>query len=91
MGDPRCTRAWRKLRDQVVDEEPTCRLRFPGICTGWSETADHIIPVEAAPELAMDRDNLRGVCHACNLHRGARPLEAVTRLELAPDALAWFE
>lgn len=91
MGDPRNTRAWRKLRDQVVDEEPTCRLRFPGVCTSQSETADHIIPVVEAPDLAMDRDNLRGSCHACNLHRLAKPLDHVTRLELAPDALSWFE
>jgi hypothetical protein len=41
-GDARNSRAWRKLRDQVVDEEPVCRLAFEGICTGASTTADHV-------------------------------------------------
>lgn len=64
--DPRHTRAWRTLRDQVVAEEPTCRLRFPGICTTVSTTADHIRTVTSHPELALIRTNLRGACGPCN-------------------------
>jgi hypothetical protein len=41
MIDFRRTRAWRKLRDQVVEEEPDCRLAYPDVCTGASETAAH--------------------------------------------------
>jgi 5-methylcytosine-specific restriction endonuclease McrA len=70
--DYRRTRAWRKLRDKVVEEEPECRLQYPGICTGASETADHIDPVKTHPHLAMTRTNLRGACHPCNRHRLAR-------------------
>lgn len=70
--DFRRTRAWRKLRDTVVEEEPDCRLAYSGICTGASETADHIDPVKTHPERAMDRTNLRGACHPCNRHRLAR-------------------
>lgn len=67
------TRAWRKLRDQVVAEEPDCRLRLPGICTGRSTTADHILTRKARPDLAMTRSNLRGACDECNRTRGQMP------------------
>lgn len=83
MADPRHTRAWRKLRDRVVREEPTCRLQHPGVCTYWSQTADHIIPVSVRPDLAMDRGNLRGACQACNWDRGATP-------DQASEALGFF-
>jgi hypothetical protein len=72
------TRAWRKLRDQVVAEEPWCWLRYPGICTGRSQTADHVLTVKARPDLAMDRANLRGACRPCNGHRNDRPAPAAT-------------
>ena len=70
MGDARQTRAWRKLRDQVVREEPLCWLRLPG-CTQLSTTADHVASVHERPDLAMSRDNLRGACHHCNSSDGA--------------------
>jgi 5-methylcytosine-specific restriction endonuclease McrA len=71
--DPRQTRAWRKLRDRVVREEPTCRLRFTGICTTVSTTADHITPVSERPELALVRSNCRGACRPCNEARRTVP------------------
>lgn len=90
MTDPRRTRAWRKLRDQVVREEPVCRLQFPGICTGVSTTGDHIIAVEERPDLALVRSNVRGVCWPCNKRRGSMP-DALLRLDRAePDALKIF-
>lgn len=70
-GDPRNTRAWRALRDQVVREEPECRLQLPG-CTVTSTTADHVQHVKTHPELAMERTNLRGSCAPCNLKRNAK-------------------
>lgn len=75
--DPRHTRAWRTLKTQVVREEPTCRLRFDGICTTASQTADHIRPVSEAPELALVRTNLRGACHPCNEARRNVPNESL--------------
>lgn len=71
--DPRQTRAWARLRDQVVREEPTCRLRFAGICMVVSTTADHIIPVSERPELALVRSNCRGACEPCNTARRTVP------------------
>jgi 5-methylcytosine-specific restriction endonuclease McrA len=87
--DPRQTRAWRRLRDQVVREEPTCRLRFPGVCTLVSTTGDHIIPVTERPELALIRTNVRGSCMPCNEARRTVPDESL-RLDGKSDALSIF-
>ena len=89
--DPRNTWAWRKLRDQVIREEPICRLRIVGVCTTASTTADHIIPVPQRPDLGMSRTNLRGTCRACNEARGNLPDTALVtdRTQPAP-ALGFF-
>jgi 5-methylcytosine-specific restriction endonuclease McrA len=89
MIDPRHTRAWRRLRDQVVAEEPTCRLRFPGICTVTSTTGDHIVPVTERPELALVRTNIRGTCQPCNEARRTVPDESL-RLGERSEALGIF-
>ena len=75
--DPRQTRAWVRLKDQVVREEPTCRLGFPAICTKASTSADHIVPVTVQPELALERSNCRGACKACNDARRTVPDESL--------------
>lgn len=67
---------WKKLRLQVIREEPICRLRLAG-CTVWSDTADHIIPMRDRPDLRYCRSNLRGSCQSCNMARGYRPLSVV--------------
>ena len=59
------TRAWRKLRAQVLAAEPRCRL-----CGATSTEADHIIPVSRGG--SDTRTNLRGVCRRCNLRRNAQ-------------------
>lgn len=91
--DPRHTRAWRKLRDQVVAEEPTCRLRIVNVCTGVSTTAAHIRPVSTHPELALERSNVQGSCTECNEATRTTPREAL-RLGVdeddEPAALAVF-
>ena len=87
-GDPRRTRAWRKLRDQVVREEPLCWLRLPG-CTALSKTADHVLTVKERPDLAMVRTNLRGACIPCNQRRNDTPIATMTRPS-ATEALDFF-
>lgn len=88
--DPRETWEWKhKLKPQVIREEPTCRLRFPGICTIVSTTADHIVPVSERPELALVRTNLRGACSPCNDARKTVPDEAL-RLDSTSPALSIF-
>jgi 5-methylcytosine-specific restriction endonuclease McrA len=79
------TWAWRKLRAQVIQEEPTCRLRLPG-CTGTSTTADHIIPRSQRPDLTLVRRNCQGACDHCNRKRSNAAIDA---LRPAP-ALRYF-
>jgi 5-methylcytosine-specific restriction endonuclease McrA len=85
--DKRGTRAWRALVAQVVAEEPTCWLRLPGICTTWSQTADHVVTVKERPDLCMVRANLRGACRACNLSRNKKPVEQMRRRNVKRWAL----
>lgn len=91
VRDPRETAAWRKLKDQVVREEPTCRLRFDGICTLVSTTADHIVPVSTSPELALERTNCRGACRPCNEARGTVPNESLVLGGGRSEALSIFD
>ncbi|ASW89586.1 HNH endonuclease [Mycobacterium marseillense] len=77
---------WRKLRAQVLKEEPTCRLQLEG-CTGVSTSADHIIPTSINPSLALVRSNLQGACKECNDRRGNRDLSPAE----PPPALAFFD
>lgn len=88
--DPRETYAWRKLRAQVVREEPTCRLGFPRICTVVSTTADHILPVSERPDLALVRSNCRGSCRPCNDARRTVPDEALLLGAQGSEALSIF-
>lgn len=69
----------------VKNRDPQCKLQLDG-CTGKSETADHIIPVEAG---GTNRpDNLQGTCQACNKKRGNKSMEEIRRqtLETPQDA-----
>lgn len=74
--DLRKDSAWRRLRDQVVAEEPRCWLRLPG-CMVQSTRADHVIPYADRPDLVMERSNLRGACDSCNRRRGNLPVESL--------------
>lgn len=56
---------WRKVRAQVIEEEPTCRLRLDARCTVISTTADHIVPLKYGGD-PLDRANLQGACGHCN-------------------------
>jgi 5-methylcytosine-specific restriction endonuclease McrA len=88
VSDPRQSRAWRKLRDQVIAEEPLCWLRFPGICTRVSTTADHVLTYTERPDLAMSRANLRGCCWPCNNARKNTPASSLNLEQ--PAALGFF-
>lgn len=63
------SRAWRALRVRVLREQPLCSR--PGCATPSSDVA-HVIPRRARPDLALDRDNVRGLCHACHSAETAR-------------------
>jgi 5-methylcytosine-specific restriction endonuclease McrA len=60
---------WRKLRAQVLSEEPTCYI----VGCGWPSTqVDHVLPLKLRPDLALVRSNLRGICATHNASKGAR-------------------
>ncbi len=56
--------AWRKLRKQVLAEEPACRQ-----CGEPSTDVDHITP--RRPGGSDERTNLQALCHACHSRKTA--------------------
>lgn len=60
---------WRKLRAQVLAEEPVCYIAG---CGRLSAQVDHVIPLKMRPDLAHVRANLRGICASHNASKGAR-------------------
>ena len=83
------SRAWRRLRAQVLRQEPQCWLHLPG-CTITATTVDHVIPRSHRPDLTFTRSNLRGACAACNYSRGNKPITTIRRTTTPPTALAFF-
>ncbi len=67
-------RPWRRLREQVLREEPLCRYcrRRP------STVVDHILPLSKYPHLAHERSNLAGACRPCNTSKHNRPAPRTT-------------
>lgn len=61
------TSAWRRIRAQVLTEEPLCHW-----CqTNGATEADHVVSRERGGD--DRRENLVGSCKSCNLARGAGP------------------
>lgn len=70
--------AWRKLSERVRKEQPLCQTcEKDGIVTP-AEDVHHVVPIDEAPWLRLDRSNLMAVCKACHQkihesgHRGER-------------------
>lgn len=59
------SRAWRRLREQVLAEEPHCRWCH----TAPSTCVDHVLPRARGGD--DRRENLAGSCQPCNLARGS--------------------
>jgi 5-methylcytosine-specific restriction enzyme A len=58
-----------RLRAELLDEEPFCRIRAPG-CTIDATVADHIVPLRQGG--ARDRSNLQPACRHCHAIKSAR-------------------
>jgi 5-methylcytosine-specific restriction endonuclease McrA len=54
------TAPWRRLRKQVLAEQSLCE--WSGCATASLDVA-HIIPRRQRPDLALDRSNVRALCH----------------------------
>ena len=74
------SRAYRTLRDQVLVEEPRCRL-----CSQPSEVVDHIQPFRTHPQLAMVRSNLRALCKPCHYRVTGQSRAAVYSRKRPPE------
>jgi hypothetical protein len=57
---------WKRLRRQVLTEEPHCA------CGAWATEAGHIVSPTIRPDLYLVRINLRGMCRPCNLRDASR-------------------
>lgn len=68
--------AWRRLRAAILAEWPLCRRCPEGRPTPAVEV-HHREPRHARPDLALDPDNLEGLCRTC--HRKARPEDRAHR------------
>lgn len=80
MTDPRPKlggRGWARIVKFIVARDRICQLRYPDICTGDAETADHKIPRSLGG--SDDPSNLRGACRPCNQHRGNGPDQITDR------------
>lgn len=58
----------RHIRQQVINRDGTCQLRFPG-CTADIDEIDHIVNVARlgiARADANQLENLQGVCKPCH-------------------------
>ncbi|MFC0407931.1 HNH endonuclease signature motif containing protein [Roseomonas elaeocarpi] len=65
-------RAWRRLREQVLTEEPLCRFCLAKGQVTAAREVDHIRTVRDAPELRLVRANLRPLCTPCHSSRTGR-------------------
>ena len=65
------TRAFQKIATAIKQRDHyQCQIRITGICTGYGNTVDHIIPMSERPDLADEPSNLRAACRPCNEHKG---------------------
>ena len=69
--NPRSGRPWRRARAACLERDRyLCQLRYPGVCLGVADTADHIRTVLEGGN--NDPRNLRAACTPCNLARENR-------------------
>jgi len=82
QSDGRQSRAWRKIRLQVLSASTVC-----WICGhDGADTVDHLIPLSLRPDLAHELSNLAPAHRSCNSRKGARLAEDVVRV---PTSRRW--
>lgn len=58
-----------RVKDQVRRRDKTCRLQYPGICTGNIDQFDHIIGLAEQGlrrTSVLTAENIQGVCEPCH-------------------------
>lgn len=67
-------RDWKRLRDQVLREEPLCRACLAAGRVTEASMVHHVEPVATRPDLRLTRSNLVPLCdpHHAAEHAGGR-------------------
>jgi hypothetical protein len=79
-------RRWQQISDQVLARAHyRCEIRYPGVCTGHADVADHIVPVDEGGPSTLA--NAQAACRACNAAKGyLRRIERAGPAGEAPSA-----
>ncbi len=63
---------WKRLRAAKLNDDPLCVLCQEQGRTVVATEVDHIIDRKERPDLALDWDNLQGLCKSCHSGKTAR-------------------
>lgn len=63
---------WRRLRAQVLQDDPICRECQTRNILEPSTDVDHVVPHRGDLSLFWSRQNLAGLCHACHSRKTQR-------------------
>jgi 5-methylcytosine-specific restriction endonuclease McrA len=62
-------RRWQAISDQALARAHyKCEIRYPGVCTGHADVADHVIPVDEGGPSTLE--NAQAACRGCNAAKG---------------------
>ena len=64
--------AWRKLRDEFINENPLCAHCLAHDRVVSAEHVDHIVPIARAPGRRLDKTNLQALCASCHARKTAK-------------------
>ena len=62
---------WARLRRWYIQQHPICEWRG---CTQAAAIVDHVLPVDARPDLRLDATNLQSLCRSHHGVKTARDL-----------------
>lgn len=60
------TKGWKLMRDKRRRNNPLCQCCELKDWIKPMQVVDHIVPIDEAPELALDYDNTQSLCHFCH-------------------------
>jgi HNH endonuclease len=69
LRNKRYGRRWQAISDEVLRRAGyRCEIRYPGVCTGRADVADHIVPVDEGGPSVLS--NAQAACRSCNSAKG---------------------
>lgn len=77
-------RAWQRIRKQVLQAEPLCRVCLDGGRVTAAAEVDHIVPLHKGGH-ATDRGNLRPLCKACHVDATNAEMGHRVKVEIGLD------